>query len=144
MEKILSREEQKELALGRLKQMNIYKPYINAFAKKDVVTMFENFGGFYVMEGNCDEDLIKEIKKVEEEYGCLVYAVTHEFTGFGELYSLLCVSKYAYDERQKLLDEVDPNEFHSFAWVYNKDDEWCSEFGGVIVHSALGGLRRVG
>lgn len=144
MEKILSREEQKELAIGRLKQMKIYKPYITAFEKKDVVTMFEGFGGFYVMEGNCDEDLIKEIKNVEEQYGCLVYAVTHEFASYGELYSLLCVSKYAEDETRKLLDERDQKHFYAFAWVYNKSDYWCSEFGSVVVQSALGGLRRVG
>lgn len=143
MEAILNREQQKEIALGRLKQMNIYKPFINAFARKDIVTMFENFGGFYVTEGNCDEDLIKEIKGVEKEYGCLVYAVTHEFTSFGELYSLLCVSKYAEDERQGLLEQSG-SEFFAFAWVYNKTDYWCSEFGEVTIQSALGGLRRVG
>ena len=30
-----------------------------------------------------------------------------------------------------------------FAYVWNKTDEWCSEFGDIIVQSFGGGIRRI-
>ena len=31
-----------------------------------------------------------------------------------------------------------------FAYVWNKDDDYCSEFGSIGVRSFGGGIRRVG
>lgn len=30
-----------------------------------------------------------------------------------------------------------------FAYVWNKDDDWCSEFGSVTVKSFDGGIKRI-
>ena len=32
---------------------------------------------------------------------------------------------------------------YAFAYVWNKDDDWCSEFGSVTVQSFGGGIRRI-
>lgn len=83
------RERSKEIAVGLMEKLNIYKPYIRGFkAKATKVCYFERFGGFWAYQ---NEELTKKIKEVEEKYDCVVYAVTHEYTEFGELYDMLIV-----------------------------------------------------
>ena len=79
----------KEKAIELMKELRIYKPYIEAFREKDKVCFFENFGGFYTdQEPEIDEKRVE----IEMEHGVLVYAITHEFTEFGECYSFLIVT----------------------------------------------------
>ena len=44
----MTHEERKVKGIEILKQMDVYKPYINGFEKKDQVCFFEMFGGFWV------------------------------------------------------------------------------------------------
>ena len=131
---------QKEVAISAMKSLNIYAPYIKKFEKDGTITLFERFGGYYIDENN-EPELFKKIKEFEAEYGSIVYAVTHTFTHFGELYEFLCVSKYD-EEWEMTLEDV--QEGYAFAWVWNKTDEWCSEFGTIAVRSLGGGIARVG
>ena len=80
---------QKEIAIQCLKKLDIYKPYIRKFEKEDMPTFFERFAGFYLFN---DPVLQDKVKKVEKEYGVLVYAITHEWFEFGECWSFLCIS----------------------------------------------------
>ena len=43
-------QKQKAKAIEIMKQMDIYKPYINGFEKQDKVCFFEQFGGFWVYQ----------------------------------------------------------------------------------------------
>ena len=86
-------------------------------------------------------DMLEKINAIENRYKCLVYAVTHEFTEFGECYSLLIVT--AYPEEWATLVQSKGNKHVAFAYVWNKDDDECSEFGTVMVHSFGGGIRRI-
>lgn len=131
---------QKEVALSAMKSLDIYAPYIKKFEKDGTITLFERFGGYYIDEYN-EPELLKEIKKFEAEYGSIVYAVTHTFTQFGELYEFLCISKYE-EEWEDTLEDV--KEGYAFSYVWNKTDEWCSEFGTIMVTSIGGGIARVG
>ena len=88
------------------------------------------------------KNLPKKIKEIESKHNCTVYAVTHEYTQFGECYSLMLVTDYPEEWEQSLVR--DKSTFYAFAYVWNKDDDWCSEFGDVTVFTALGGLRRIG
>lgn len=130
---------QKEVAISAMQNLDIYKPYINKFKKDGTITLFERFGGYYIDEYQ-EPELLKEIKKFEAEYECIVYAVTHEFFEFGECYSFLCVSKYEEEWARTLSDAK-----KGFAWsyVWNKTCEWCSEFGTIAVRSFGGGIARV-
>lgn len=141
-ENYLTREEQKEIAIRRMKQLDIFQPYIKAFEKNNIVTFFENFAGFYATKENGEEELYNAIKRFEDETGSLVYAVTHEMFEFGECYSFLCVSKYREDEANTEL-EVYKNKFYVFCYVWNKSIEYCSEYGTIAVQSFGGGIRRV-
>lgn len=131
-------QQQKELAINLLKQLDIYQPYIDGFDKDDTVCFFERYAGFWAYQ---DEELINKVKEIEKEYGCRVYAITHEFTDFGECYSMLLVTKYKQEWSRSLVKNG--NTHYAFAYVWNKTDDWCSEFGTVGVKSGFGGITRV-
>ena len=131
---------QKEVALSAMKALNIYKPYIKKFEKDGTVTLFERFGGYYITEDQ-EPELLHKIREFETEHGSIVYAVTHEFFEFGECYTFLIISKYE-DEWEMTLNSIQQG--YVFAYVWNKDDEYCSEFGDVVVKSFGGGIARVG
>ena len=132
---------QKEVAVECLEKLNIYKPYIRKFkSEKTMPCFYENFGGFWAEQ---EPKLWSKIKEVEEEYGCLVYAITHEFFDFGECWSMLCVSKHTKEVRDCLLQNT-ISRFYAFAYVWNETNEQLSEFGDVIVQSFGGGIRRIG
>lgn len=131
---------QKQVAIKAMKALDIYEPYIKKFEKDGTVTMFERFGGYYIDEAN-EPELLHKIRKFEAEYGSLVYAVTHTFTQFGELYEFLHISKYD-EEWEMTLEEIKDN--YAFVYVWNKTNDWCSEFGTIAVKSFGGGIARVG
>ena len=132
------KEKQKAKALEFMQALDIYKPYINGFKNKDEVCMFERFGGYWVWQY---PELEEKIKELEETNNCLVYAVTHEYTSFGECYDFLIVTSEE-DEWVDLLYE-DGGIYYAFAYCWNKDDEWCSEFGEIGLKSFGGGIARV-
>ena len=131
---------QKEVALSAMKSLDILPAYINKFEKDGTVTLFDGFGGYYIGEDN-ESELLKKIKAFEVETGSIVYAVTHTFTQFGELYEFLCISNYE-EEWEDTLEEI--KEGYAFSYVWNKTDAWCSEFGTIAVKSFGGGITRVG
>ena len=133
------KQQQKELAITLMKKLDIYQPYIDAFQNDDIVSYFERYIGFWAYQ---DKELDKKIKAIEKEYGCTVYAITHEFTEFGECYSMLIVSKYKEDWSRSLVTEG--KNHYAFAYVWNKTDEDCSEFGTVVVKNGFGGITRIG
>ena len=81
----------KEKAIEIMKKMDIYKPYFKGFKENDQVCFFEMFGGFWIDQ---EPELYAKMKAIEEEHNCKVYAVTHEYTEFGELYDFLIVTDY--------------------------------------------------
>lgn len=128
----------KDVALNIMKRLDIYKPYIEGFDKEDRVCFFENFGGFWVFQ---EPEVEAKMKELEKRHNCKVYAITHEFTQFGECYSFLIVPNYPEEWDDLIYSE---NRNHTvFAYVWNKTDEWCSEFGDITVQSFGGGIRRI-
>lgn len=131
---------QKEVAISAMKSLNIYKPYIAKFKKDGTVTLFERFGGYYIDEDN-EPELLHKIKEVEAETGAIVYAVTHTITSDGEMYELLCISEHE-EEWEDILDWIKKG--YVFSYVWNKSDDYGSEFGDIVVKSFGGGIARVG
>ena len=135
----ITRDIKKEKAIELMKKLDIYKPYIKGFKNEDTVCYFENYGGYWAWQ---EPDLIEKVKQLEEEHNCLVYAITHEYTGIGEMYSFLIITDY--EEEWDTLLEKYGNQYYGFAYVWNKDDDDCSEFGTVALSSFGGGIRRIG
>lgn len=132
-------EKKKIKAIEELKKLDIYKPYIEGFEKENAVCYFENFGGYWAFQ---DEELIEKIQQIEKRYNCLVYAVTHEYAEFGELYDFLIITDYK-EEWADLLEQTNSNTFYAFSYVWNKTDNDLSEFGTIVIKSFGGGIKRV-
>ena len=130
--------KQTEKAMELMNKMDIYKPYIKGFRENDQVCFFEQFGGFWVDQ---EPEIYNKMQEIEKEYNCKVYAITHEWTEFGEMYSFLIVT--AYPEEWQTLVYSKGNQHTAFAYVWNKSDDWCSEFGSVTVQSFGGGIKRI-
>ena len=135
----MTQEQRKEQAIKYMTTLDIYKPYIKGFKENDQVCFYEQFAGFWVDQ---ELEVYKKMKEIEQEHNCTVYAITHEFLEFGECYSFLIVTDY--EEESDTLVEKYGKEITAFAYVWNKDVEWCSEFGTIAVQSFGGGIRRVG
>ena len=135
------KEQQTQVAIKLMETMDLYKPYIKAFKEKGTITLYENYAGFYIDDDN-EKALLNNIKEFEKEHECLVYAVTHEYTQFGECYDYLIVPKYK-EEWNDLISYSNQTKHVVFAYVVNKDDPWCSEFGDITVNQFGGGLVRV-
>ena len=135
----MTKEQRKEQAIKYLKQLDIYKPYIDGFEKEDEVCLFERFAGFWVYQY---PEIHAYMQRLEKEYKCTVYAITHEFTPFGECYSFLIVTNYKHE--WKTLLQSNKNKHNAFAYVWNKTDNWCSEFGSITIQNELGGITRIG
>ena len=133
----MTKEQRKAKAVELLKQLDVYKPYIKGFEKNDQVCFFESFAGFWVDQ---EPEVFEKMQEIERKHNCTVYAITHEFTDFGECYSFLLVTDY--EEEWDDLVYSNNNRFSAFAYVWNKSDDWCSEFGSVGVASHFGGLKR--
>ena len=131
-------EERKIKAIELLKELDIYEPYIEGFEKENNVCFFERFGGYWVYQ---EPEILKKMKEIEEEFNCTVYAITHEYTEFGECYSFMLVTRYKYEWDNLLLK--DGSTFYAFSYVWNKTYEDFSEFGTIGVRSFGGGITRV-
>lgn len=130
--------QRKEIALKAMKQLDIYKPYIQGFKQEDKVCFFEQFGGFWVYQ---EPKIEKKMREIEQKHNCTVYAITHEFTDFGELWDFLIVTDYPEEWEDTVYSYG--NKHTLFAYVWNKSDEDCSEFGDITVQSFGGGIRRI-
>ena len=135
----ITRDIKKEKAIELMKKLDIYKPYIKGFKNEDTVCYFENYGGYWAYQ---EPGLIEKVKEFEEEHNCLVYAITHEYTAIGEMYSFLIITDY--EEEWSTLLEKYGNQYYGFAYVWNVDDDICSEFGTIALSSFGGGIRRIG
>ena len=130
--------EKKKKAIEIMKKMDIYKPYIRGFEESNKICFFEQYGGYWAEQ---EPALYEKIKEFEKEYDCIVYAVTHELTEFGELFDFLIVT----DDPDEWDDIVysEGNRHMVYAYVWNKTDDFCSEFGSITIQSFGGGIKRI-
>ena len=134
----ITTENKTQQAIELMGKLDIYKPYIKGFRENNKVCFFENFGGFWAEQ---EPELMTKIQEFEKEHNCLVYAVTHEYLEFGECYDFLYISDYEEDWDEMLYPQG--NMYYVFAYVWNKTDDWCSEFGTIGIRSFGGGIKRV-
>ena len=99
--------------------------------------MSEMTGGVYEFSENTE--LQAKVNEFEAEHNALVYHVIHTMTVFGELYNFLYISDYGEEWEMDLADIKDG---YALAYVWNKTDEWCSEFGSIGVMGQFGGIVR--
>lgn len=128
----------KKKAIELMKKMDIYKPYIRGFEESNKICFFEQYGGYWAEQ---EPALYEKIKEFEKEYDCIVYAVTHELTEVGELFDFLIVTDNP-DEWDDIVYS-EGNRHMVYAYVWNKTDDFCSEFGSITIQSFGGGIKRI-
>ena len=131
----MEKAKQKQEALERMKMLKLHGNIIKEFDKEGIVNLSENGGFLYWL----DSDQQAIVDEFETEHDALVYHVIHDCTEFGELYSLLYVSKY---EEEWEDDRNDLKDGYALVYVKNMDDDFCSEFGSIGVKPQFGGLVR--
>lgn len=139
---MFTENERKEKAIEYLERLNIYRPYINAFNNKGEITMFENYGGFYVYLN----DNVKLIQIIENlrSIGRFPYAIIHTHTKFGELYDFLLAPDTIWNVDMYLEPIIgQKNTFRARSYCYNATHPEFSELGDIVVKSAFDGIRRV-
>lgn len=89
---------------------------------------------------NNKEEYKNAVKEFEEEHNALVYHAILTRTTFGTILTLLYVTEEqeVWQEDRKQLNEGLP-----LAYCINLDDDTCSEFGGVQIGGAMGGIVRL-
>lgn len=131
----MEKAKQKQEAIARMKMLKLSPNIIREFDKEGIVNLSENGGILYWLTSE-QQTMVDEF---EAENNALVYHVIHDFTEFGELYSLLYVSKY--DEEWEY-DREDLEYGTALVYVKNMSDEVCSEFGSIGIRPQFGGLVR--
>lgn len=133
----MNKEERFIEAIERMKLLKLDNSCIEAFVKGKVWES-ESYGALY--EVNDEEQKI--IDKFEaNNKDCLVYHMIHNKFEFGECYTILYVSS---DKEEWQQDKKDIEDGYVFAYVENIDDDWCSEFGTIVIKPSFGGLIRLG
>lgn len=132
-------EKRKEIAIELMKTLDIYKPYVKEFIEKGRVCFFEGFGGFWVDQ---EPEIESKMKEIEAKHNVTVYAITHEITDFGEMYDFLIVTNEPEEWAELVTDYY--RDKIALAYVWNKDVDYDSEFGDIVVRSFGGGIMRVG
>lgn len=120
----------------RLEMLDISKQCIRAF-KNGKVWESESIGALYEVNEE-EQEIINNFEK--EHKGYKVYHLIHNLTDFGELYNIFYVGT---DKEEWEEEREDLKQNYAFVYVYNKTDNWCSEFGTIGIRRNIGGLIRV-
>ena len=138
----MTRKQQKQEALKRMKKIGFMDDVIHQFKNEDVVFYSERqnniFNAVLYWTSN-DNELTKRIKEFEEKNNALVYHVQLTHMEFGEMYSFLFVSNY---EEEWEYDMQDLEDGQCLAYVWNKTMNNCSEFGTIGIQPSMGGVVR--
>ena len=131
------KKEQENEILERMKLLKLDKSCIDALLKNHKIWESEGFGALYEINEEEQKIVDKFKQKHPDRY---VYHMIHNKFEVGECYSILYVSSDINEWEQ---DKEDIKDGYVFAYVYNKDCEWCSEFGSIAVRPSFGGLVRL-
>jgi hypothetical protein len=135
------RGRQQVEALARLKMLNVSQSVIRDF--KDGVIFYSErqskvFDGILYWISN-EDSFVNIVDTFEKEHNALVYHAQLSHTEFGDMLSLLYVSK---NEKEWKLDLEDLEQSKAIAYVVNIDAGDLSEFGTIGISPKNGGVTR--
>ena len=134
-EDICSKEEQKQEALYRMNKLNILPDVIETFEKSSEIKC-SDYGKIIAVP----ENILKDIRRWEADYGCLAYHVVHSKLWGFEIYNALSVSNYIEDwdyENALIADN------RSMAYKINITKPDYSESGSIVLDNNRGILQRI-
>ena len=134
----------KKEAIQRLKMMGVdNRMVINPF-KKGKLMLSEYLDEFFpavLYDANQYTYLMDKISLFENTFNSMVYHVQLSHFTFGDCYSFFYVSD-CKDEWDS--DRYDLSHGFALAYVWNRTDEICSEFGSISFEPKFGGVVRQG
>ena len=138
---------QKNEAIKRLKilqdKFELMETVTKEFKQEDILYYSEyvnkNYPAVLYWISN-NKEYENAIKKFEEKHNAIVYHSILTRTTFGTILTLLYVSEEqdVWQEDKEQLQEGLP-----LAYCINLEDDNCSEFGGVQITGAMGGIVRL-
>ena len=132
-------EEQKAEAIKRMKLIKLMPEIIKQFETENVVHYSEAMGILYWISNKPEWE--KHIKQLESKWNILVYHAELSYLEFGICLTLFYVSSYPEEWDN---DKEDLQTGYSCCYVWNIDDDMCSEFGSISFKSMNGGVKRLG
>ena len=137
-EKLNSKEWElmKREAIVRMEMLNLCENVIDEFEEEAQLYRSEFNGILYWL----DERQQTCVAEVQEDYNILVYHIIHSHTEFGELLSMLYVSRHKeeWEEDREFLKQGYP-----IAYVKNLSIPEFSEFGSIGIQPCIGGVKRI-
>lgn len=127
----------REECIKRMEMLKLDRHCINAF-KRGEIWESEGYGTLYELNDK-EKKMVEEFEK--NNPGCMVYHLIHNVFEFGECYSMLFVGNEVGEWE---LEKEELREGYVFSYVKNVTDEYCSEFGSIVVRPSFGGLIRIG
>lgn len=127
----------REECIKRMEMLKLDRHCINAF-KRGEIWESEGYGALYELNDK-EKKMVEEFEK--NNPGCMVYHLIHNVFEFGECYSMLFVGNEVGEWE---LEKEELREGYVFSYVKNVTDEYCSEFGSIVVRPSFGGLIRIG
>lgn len=131
-------EAKKAEAISRMKKWGIFPETIRQFEEDGKISeSAPPFGACFWL----DDAQLARVRQFEKDYNALVYHVIHSYTEFGELENYLYVSDH---EEEWPMDRESLAHHEQCVYVFNKDAEFCSEFGVIgLAKTPAAGLCRV-
>lgn len=144
-------DEMKEEALKRIGKLCLHKDvrrrFDSAIDSVDGLYYSERtqLGGIlYWLENEPEWE--KKVREIERDLDIMVYHITHEYTEFGELLTMLYVSPYEeeweFDNACIDYPALNDGTKRVYAYVYNMTYPLFSEFGVIGIKEVAGGLIR--
>lgn len=138
--------EKKAEAIKRMKIIGLMPNVIEEFEKDGTIYYSETIdrrsifgqGILYWLSNNPEWE--EFVKAFEKKSNSLVYHAELSYLAFGTCLSLFYVSNY--DEEWER-DREDLKEGYAFVYVWNMDDNLCSEFGTIMFKPVNGGIVRI-
>ena len=151
---MLTVEEMKKIALKNLRTIKVHPEVIQQF-DEDVNNVWcserqrlgaMRFGILYdtTQPNYTYEKEIKAALAYVREQGDLPYHVIQTNMEFGNTFAVLYISHDEEEESAITQDNLISKEYgyRTYAYVYNADDDDCSEYGGIAIKEAGGGIIR--
>lgn len=127
----------KKESADRLNKLKVMRCVVDDFNKGWLYYTESATGALYYI----DDEMKKFVQDIEERYKGMVYHIILSRTEFGELLSMLWTTSH---EEEWETERENIEEGYVFAYVKNTTDDWCSEFGDIVVNERFGGLCRIG
>ena len=144
---MINKEIIKNECLRRMKKLKLhdegFHTCVGEFRQKDKVWKSEFHGILYYL----DEDEQKAVDEFEKKHdGLKVYHCYKAHTQFGDLLSMLYVDVTSKEnfERDKEYFDYDIDDGYIMSYTKNFNNEFCSDFGSIVIRSLFGGIQRIG